>query len=47
MPGKEKLEYLKLALELLLLLLAVPYLLRELSRRPGNVSRRAAKKALG
>jgi hypothetical protein len=46
LPAKDTLEYIKLALELLLLLLAVPYLLRELARHPGNVSRRAASKHL-
>lgn len=46
LPSRQALEYLKLALELLLLLLAVPYLIRELSRHPGQVSKRAAAKHL-
>lgn len=46
LPSKNSLEYLKLALELLLLLLAVPWLLRELTRHPGKVSRQAASKHL-
>lgn len=47
MPQKETLEYLKLGLELLLLFLAVPYLVRELLTHPGRVSKAAAKKHLG
>lgn len=45
-PSKETLEYLKLGLELLLLLLAVPYLVRELLTHPGRVSKQAAAKHL-
>lgn len=47
LPAKDKLEYLKILLELALLLLAVPWLLREIIRNPKNASRRAAKKHLG
>lgn len=45
-PSKGTLEYLKVALELLLLLLAVPWLLRELVKHPGQISRKAARKHL-
>jgi hypothetical protein len=46
MPSKAGLEYLKLVIELLLLLLAVPWILRELARHPGEVSRKAANRHL-
>lgn len=46
LPAKATLEYLKLALELLLLLLALPWLLRELVRHPAALSRKAAGKHL-
>lgn len=47
LPAKDKLEYVKIALELALLLLAVPWLLREIIRNPKGASRRAARKHLG
>jgi len=46
MPRKETLDYLKVGLELLILLLAVPWLVRELFRNPKGLSRRAASKHL-
>lgn len=46
LPAKHTLEYCKLAIELLLLLLAIPWLLRELVRHPGRVSKAAASKHL-
>jgi hypothetical protein len=46
LPSKNTLEYLKLAIELLLLLLAVPWLIREMARNPGRLSRQAANKHL-
>lgn len=46
LPSKGTLEYLKVALELLLLLLAVPWLMRELVKHPGKVSRQAAARHL-
>lgn len=47
LPSKPTLDWLKVALEVLLLLLAVPWLLRELARNPGKVTRAAARKHLG
>lgn len=46
LPSKHTLEYLKIALELLLLLLAVPYLLKQLIGDPAKLSRQAASKHL-
>jgi hypothetical protein len=46
LPGKSTLEYTKLTIEVLLLLLAVPWIVRELARNPGGASRRAATKHL-
>jgi len=45
-PSKQTLDYAKVALELLLLLLAVPWLVRELIRNPGELSHKAATKHL-
>lgn len=45
-PSKPTLDHVKVALEVLLLLLAIPYVLRELARHPGRLSRRAATKHL-
>lgn len=45
-PSKGALDHLKVGLEVLLLLLAIPYVLREFSRNPGRLSRRAASKHL-
>lgn len=47
LPSKASLDYIKVAIEVLLLLLAIPWLLKELTRHPGRVSRGAAKKHLG
>ena len=47
LPAKDKLEYLKVLLELMLLLLALPWLVREIIRDPRGASRKAAKKHLG
>lgn len=41
-PSKHQLEYAKTALELLLLVIAIPWILRELLRDPAGVSRKAA-----
>jgi hypothetical protein len=46
LPSKDRVEYCKLVLELLMLLLAVPWILRELARNPRAASRRAAAKHL-
>lgn len=46
LPSKDNVEYCKLILELLLLLLAVPWILRELVRNPRAASRKAAAKHL-
>lgn len=46
LPAKHTLDYIKVAIEVLLLLLAVPWILRELARNPGKASRRAAAKHL-
>lgn len=46
LPSKPQLEYAKLALELLLLIIAIPWILRELARDPAGVSRKAASKHL-
>jgi hypothetical protein len=46
LPSHQSLSYVKVGLELLLLLLAVPWILRELTRHPGQVSRKAASKHL-
>lgn len=46
LPSKQTLEYLKIAIELLLLLLAIPWLLRELVRHPAQLSRKAASRHL-
>lgn len=45
-PSKQRLDHIKVALEVLLLLLAVPWILRELARNPQRASRRAAAKHL-
>lgn len=42
LPSKQSLDYLKVGLEVLLLLLAVPWLLREFTRNPTALSRKAA-----
>jgi hypothetical protein len=41
-PQKSTLEYLKLAIELLFLVLALPWLLANVIRRPGKISEGAA-----
>jgi hypothetical protein len=41
-PSKQQLDYLKTALELLLLLIAIPWVLRELARDPAGLSKKAA-----
>jgi len=41
-PAKSTLDYHKTLIELALLLLAVPWILRELFKHPGQVSRKAA-----
>jgi hypothetical protein len=46
LPAKTTLDYTKVAIEVLLLLLAVPWILRELVKNPGRVSQRAATKHL-
>ena len=46
MPSRGQLEYAKIALELLLLVIAIPWILRELRRDPAGLSRRAATKHL-
>lgn len=46
LPSKPQLEYAKVALELLLLLIAVPWVIRELFRNPSDLSRKAATKHL-
>jgi hypothetical protein len=45
-PSKGTLDHVKVGIEVLLLLLAVPWILRELARNPGGASRRAAAKHL-
>lgn len=48
LPSKDTLDYVKVGVELLLLLLAIPWVLRELIRNPARASRKAAAKhALG
>lgn len=42
LPAKGTLDYLKTAIELLFLLLAIPWVIRELVRSPGRASRKAA-----
>ena len=42
-PEKADLDYVKTAVEVFLLLLAVPWLLAQLVRRPARVSRQAAR----
>lgn len=46
LPSKDKVEYCKLVIELALLLLAIPWIIRELARNPRAASRRAAAKHL-
>lgn len=46
LPGRATLEYIKVAVEVLFLLLAVPWIVRELARNPRRASRRAAAKHL-
>jgi len=41
-PAKSTLDYHKVLLELLFLVLALPWLLRQLAKHPGQVSRAAA-----
>lgn len=41
-PAKSTLDYHKTLLELLLLVLALPWLLKQLAKHPGQVSREAA-----
>jgi hypothetical protein len=41
MPAKADLDYVKVAIEVALLVLAVPYLLHRLARRPKSTMRRA------
>lgn len=43
-PKKADLDYVKTAVEVFLLLLAVPWLLAQLARRPGHVAKQAARK---
>lgn len=45
-PSQQALSYAKTALELLLVLLGIPWIIRELTRHPGRVSRKAAAKHL-
>lgn len=42
LPAKGTLDYLKTAIELLFLLLAIPWVVRELVRSPSRASRKAA-----
>ena len=42
LPAKGTLDYVKVAIELLFLLLAIPWVLRELVRNPRGASRKAA-----
>lgn len=46
LPKKEHLDYIKVVVEVLLLLLAVPWIFRELVRNPRQASQRAAAKHL-
>lgn len=46
LPSKSTLDYAKVAIELLLLALAIPWIVRELTRNPGRLSKRAAAKHL-
>jgi hypothetical protein len=46
LPSKPQLDYAKVALELLLLVIAIPWILRELARDPAGLSRKAASKHL-
>ena len=46
-PSKNTLDHIKVAVEVLLLLLAVPWIIRELATHPGRATRRAAAKHLG
>lgn len=46
-PAKHDLEYLKILIELAVLLLAVPWLLARLAKNPKDTSRRVATKQLG
>lgn len=41
-PTKSTLDYHKTLIELLLLVLAIPWILKQLVKHPGDVSRRAA-----
>jgi hypothetical protein len=47
LPAKDDLDYLKTLIELGILLLAVPWLLKQLARNPRQTSRRVAKKQIG
>lgn len=47
LPKKEHLDYIKVLVEVLFLLLAVPWVLRELFRSPGSTTRRVANKHMG
>lgn len=42
LPAKHTLDYLKVGIEVLLLLLAIPWLLKQLLAHPGDVSHQAA-----
>lgn len=42
-PAKSTLDYHKTLIELLLLVLAIPWILKQLVKHPGQVSREAAK----
>jgi hypothetical protein len=45
-PAKNTLDYHKTLIELLLLVLAIPWILKQLVKHPGNVSRQAASRHL-
>lgn len=46
-PAKTTLDYHKTLIELLLLVLAIPWLVKQLVKHPGTVSEQAAKHHLG
>lgn len=47
MPAKHDLDYVKVVIEVALLLLAIPYLVRRLAKRPKTTMRRATDHHLG
>jgi hypothetical protein len=47
MPEKASLDYIKVLIEVAVLLLALPYLLRQLASHPKRVARGSAKKTAG